>query len=77
MTDILDTAAELEALNNQQAQAAYRDSLLPEPEQVIVGGYVLCVDCDEPIQAARLRAKPNAARCIFCQGEYEKEHRHG
>lgn len=26
-----------------------------------------CVDCDEPIGAARLKAMPTAQRCITCQ----------
>ncbi len=33
--------------------------------------YGVCVDCEEPIPAARLRAKPEALRCIACQREYE------
>ncbi|WP_027853375.1 TraR/DksA C4-type zinc finger protein [Marinobacterium litorale] len=78
MPDLYDRAQEREQQNTQDAQAHYRASLSPEPEQVIVAGCVLCIDCDEPVQAARLAAKPNAARCIYCQGEYEKEQRrHG
>lgn len=78
MTDIYDRAQEREEFNNQIAQEQHRASLTPEPEQVIAGGLVLCIDCDEPIQAARLAVKPNAARCTFCQQAYEREQgRHG
>lgn len=30
-----------------------------------------CVDCDEPIGKARLKALPHAQRCISCQEDYE------
>ncbi|HUW81545.1 MAG TPA: TraR/DksA C4-type zinc finger protein [Phycisphaerae bacterium] len=30
----------------------------------------LCVDCGYEIDAARLRAKPAATRCIICQMDY-------
>ena len=36
------------------------------------GSYGRCVDCDEPIPAARLHAYPSAARCIRCQEAYER-----
>lgn len=77
MPDIYDRAQEREERNNQDAQRIHQARQSPEPEQVIVAGLVLCIDCDEPVQPARLKAKPNAARCIFCQGIYEKEHRYG
>ncbi len=40
------------------------------------GGYGRCVDCDEPILASRLRARPFAVRCRACQEELEGD-RHG
>jgi DnaK suppressor protein len=76
--DLYDRAQERDQQNNDDAQALHQANLQPEPEQVIVAGMVLCIDCDEPVQPERLRAKPNAARCIYCQGAYEKElGRHG
>jgi len=32
----------------------------------------LCVDCSEPIGAARLQAQPTAGRCADCQWRHEK-----
>jgi DnaK suppressor protein len=32
----------------------------------------LCVDCSEPIGAARLEAQPTAGRCADCQWRHEK-----
>jgi DnaK suppressor protein len=36
------------------------------------GGYGQCVDCDEPIPAARLHAYPAASRCVGCQEAVER-----
>ncbi len=77
MTDIYDRAQARELQNQQEAEARHRAGIAPEPEQQVVAGVVLCIDCDEPVQPGRLKAKPNAARCIVCQGLYEQEHRHG
>jgi RNA polymerase-binding transcription factor DksA len=35
------------------------------------GTYGQCVDCDDPIAAARLAAYPTAPRCIECQEAHE------
>ena len=31
------------------------------------GGYGICEDCSRPIPAERLRARPEAVRCVACQ----------
>ncbi len=36
------------------------------------GTYGVCIDCDKRIPALRLEAKPEAARCVACQAEYER-----
>ena len=36
------------------------------------GTYGICTDCEEKIPTARLRAKPEAIRCVQCQIEYER-----
>ncbi len=38
------------------------------------GVYGDCVDCGAHIAEARLRAAPEAARCIHCQEKLEKSH---
>jgi DnaK suppressor protein len=40
--------------------------------RIATGAYGECVDCGEPIAAARLRAYPAATRCIGCQGALER-----
>jgi RNA polymerase-binding transcription factor DksA len=36
------------------------------------GQYGLCMDCGGRIPAARLKAKPEAVRCVACQAAFEK-----
>ena len=36
------------------------------------GGYGVCVDCGAAVGLERLRAEPQAARCIGCQRRHEK-----
>lgn len=75
MTDQLDRAR---AIEMRQREAALQEALhtTPEPPQQIINGVVCCIDCDEPVSPQRLRAKPNAARCIHCQSQEEKSHGH-
>jgi RNA polymerase-binding protein DksA len=42
--------------------------------RIRIGTYGDCVDCGEPIAAARLAAYPTAERCVECQTRYEKTH---
>jgi phage/conjugal plasmid C-4 type zinc finger TraR family protein len=37
------------------------------------GTYGTCADCGGKIPAARLRAKPEATRCVRCQTERERQ----
>lgn len=36
-----------------------------------------CLDCEEPISQARLRANPQAVRCIGCQDKFERRANRG
>lgn len=40
------------------------------------GDYGVCVDCGEDIGVERLRARPTAKRCIYCQQQHERTHAH-
>ena len=66
MTDIVDQAKERELFHRAQALAAAKANAV-EPEQLIIGHEVVCLDCEEPIPELRLLAKPDAVRCIDCQ----------
>jgi DnaK suppressor protein len=39
------------------------------------GSYGICVDCGKPVPDGRLEAKPEAARCIACQGKRDQRRR--
>jgi RNA polymerase-binding transcription factor DksA len=60
--DIAEARQQLNALADVDAALA----------RIAAGSYGECIDCGEPIAAARLKAYPAATRCIDCQGAYEK-----
>jgi len=41
--------------------------LTAQIEAVTAGTYGICVDCGEPISERRLKAVPDAVRCVPCQ----------
>jgi hypothetical protein len=41
-------------------------------QRVDEGCYGVCVDCGRDIPLTRLRARPEAARCIRCQSDHER-----
>jgi len=43
-------------------------------QRLMDGSYGECVDCGAHIAEARLKAAPEAARCIHCQEKLEKSH---
>ena len=59
------------------AQAEHDSEELLEIRQALAamesGDYGTCVDCDETIPVARLRANPSASRCIRCQEALEND----
>lgn len=44
----------------------------PGEEQLVMDGVVLCIDCHDKIQTARLKVKPEAIRCVDCKEAWEK-----
>lgn len=36
------------------------------------GTYGLCVDCGKPVPDGRLEARPDASRCLVCQGKHDR-----
>jgi DnaK suppressor protein len=39
------------------------------------GHYGQCTDCGQPVPEGRLEAKPEAARCVACQGKRDRMRR--
>lgn len=60
-------SAVLEAAGDQRAQVLAALVRLDE------GSYGRCVDCGRPIGAARLHARPEAARCLSDQAKAEAQ----
>ncbi len=75
MADIIDQAQQLDREFNEMALAAGRKRLNfcePGEEQLIVDGLHYCLDCGDEIPDARIEAKPDAVRCVDCQGKKER-----
>jgi phage/conjugal plasmid C-4 type zinc finger TraR family protein len=69
VTDILDRAQVLEEAERAEA---LRRALQGESRQDVVFGVLACLDCDDPIDDARLAARPGCVRCIDCQEAHER-----
>lgn len=68
----------MDELHNQSILVANRNvaknrlkSVLQAKSRIEDGSYGYCLDCDEPIAVARLRAYPDAHMCIECQSDSE------
>ncbi|MBO0707833.1 MAG: TraR/DksA C4-type zinc finger protein [Candidatus Dormibacteraeota bacterium] len=52
-----------------------RDQVEHAMERLQQGLYGICEDCGDAIPAERLEFKPEATRCVRCQGRWDREHR--
>ncbi|HPP82591.1 MAG TPA: TraR/DksA C4-type zinc finger protein [Rubrivivax sp.] len=53
----------------ERAELAEIDAALA---RIDADGYGLCIDCDNPIPYARLKAEPAALRCVACEARHEQ-----
>ncbi|KAB8184337.1 conjugal transfer protein TraR [Nonomuraea phyllanthi] len=64
--------------DNDRAQAmltaatAQRRAVVEAMRRLEDGVYGRCVDCAQPVPEGRLEARPEAARCVQCQGKRER-----
>lgn len=63
------TEAVLSAAKRQRSDVA--DALA----RIENGSYGTCIDCGKPIPDGRLEARPEAARCVACQGKHDRGRR--
>jgi DnaK suppressor protein len=49
-----------------------RTEVLDALRRIEVGAYGTCVDCGAPVPEGRLEARPEAARCVKCQGKWDR-----
>jgi RNA polymerase-binding transcription factor DksA len=73
-TDDDATASSMRDADVSSLARAARDLALIDAacERLLDGTYGECVDCADPIPAARLLANPAAARCASCQETLER-----
>lgn len=66
-----DLSAREELIADELALAASVDEVEAALARIAAGTYGRCVDCGTTIDAERLEARPQAARCISCQWRRE------
>jgi DnaK suppressor protein len=52
-----------------------RSDVLAALHRIDLGTYGTCVECGGPVPEGRLEAKPEAARCVACQGKLDRSRR--
>jgi DnaK suppressor protein len=71
-----DAGADLTDTDRAQAMLAVattqRSAVLAALKRLDEGAYGECVDCCQPVPEGRLEARPEAARCVQCQGKRER-----
>jgi DnaK suppressor protein len=71
-TDISDAEREVAVLD---AAAADQRLIVQAIERIDAGTYGMCVDCGKKIPDARLKIRPESARCMADQQKYERSQR--
>ncbi|MCE5184632.1 MAG: TraR/DksA family transcriptional regulator [Planctomycetaceae bacterium] len=72
MGDEIDRAQAATEVYQEAALLAHKRRTPPARIVPLNGGARDCLDCGKPIPAARLKALPNAIRCIECQNKKER-----
>jgi DnaK suppressor protein len=65
--EISDTLVHLLSENREQVERAL--------ERLNAGQYGVCEDCEEAIATERLKFRPEATRCVSCQGRWDRLNR--
>jgi DnaK suppressor protein len=77
--DPADAGANLSENDRSEAVLAVarrqRSDVLDALHRIDLGTYGTCVDCSGPVAEGRLEAKPEAARCVACQGKRDRMRR--
>ena len=74
--DPADAGANLSESERSEAVLAVarrqRSDVLAALHRIDAGTYGTCVDCGTVVPEGRLEAKPEAARCVACQGKLDR-----
>jgi len=77
--DPADAGANLSESDRSEAVLAaaksQRNEVLEALRRIEVGTYGTCTDCGAAVPEGRLEAKPQAARCVKCQGKRDRQQR--
>jgi len=77
--DAADAGANLSESDRSQAVLAVarrqRSDVMAALHRIDLGTYGTCVDCGAAVPDGRLEAKPEAARCVACQGRLDRMRR--
>lgn len=77
--DAADAGANLTESDRSEAMVAavmrQRSDVLAALQRIEAGTYGTCVDCGALVPDGRLEAKPEAARCLACQGKRDRSRR--
>ncbi len=74
--DIADRAQEREQVNLAQAlERRAENAALDQRQPLVIDGRRTCLDCFAPLDQKRLKANPQAVRCVECQQQDEQRHR--
>jgi len=78
-SDVSDAGLRLsEAAGSQALQEqliSQRGGILAALTRIEDGSYGGCVDCRKPVPEGRLEARPDASRCVACQGKHDRRRR--
>jgi len=70
--DECDLAAQFQQMDLERALKRALMAARSADEPFYVGGVRCCLDCGEPIPPERIRANPQASRCVACQAGRER-----
>jgi RNA polymerase-binding transcription factor DksA len=77
--DPADAGANLSEADRSEAvlevAKSQRKDVLAALHRLDLGTYGTCVDCGRLVPEGRLEAKPEAARCVACQGKLDRRRR--
>lgn len=72
--DEIDAAQERDEFFRETAiTQALKKRPTEDDDPLIINGVRCCLDCEEPIPVARLKAHPGAKRCTSCQSKKERK----
>lgn len=64
---------EAQALTERLTRAGIEQALQCHLEAPLeINGQRLCLDCDGPLNSARLQANADAVRCVECQTDHDR-----